>query len=117
MKRSTFNISVSQILSVLLLVASLTVMGNRFAETRDLHIDKETTSQETEKSADQAHLVVSDAIQTSFQVDLSFHSFLLDVVSVSVKSTTPNLLVDQFIPSIAKNFKILLRRIISTNAP
>ena len=79
--------------------------------------DQTEQSSTTDTSKDVTVVKLSDAIQTHFQVNLSFQSFLVDVVVVSIVSAFERIPSDQFILSQSKSFKILLQQFISTNAP
>ena len=108
--------SFSQVLSVMLLLSTLTVAGAKNHVYPDL--DKQEFSNEKTPDTDlQAKLQFSATVQSSFNVNLGFDSFLLEEVSISQVRDLPRYTVSQFIPGISKSFKILLRRIISTNAP
>ena len=118
MKREIRNISLYRAISIILLTASLMVTGTRYVSTGtpDQH-GTAATGEARDDDGAEVQLTVSDAIQTHFQVDLTFHSFLLDVVTGPATHAPAVHVVDLFTPGISKNFKILLRRIISTNAP
>ncbi|MBV6647904.1 MAG: hypothetical protein KI790_20760 [Cyclobacteriaceae bacterium] len=56
-------------------------------------------------------------VQSPVQFNLDFQSFLLEVISSWEEKKTSFSIADQFTVSQSKTFKILLRRIISPNAP
>jgi hypothetical protein len=115
MVRGIQHITLAQMLSLILLVSSLVMTSSQYDAVSAEEISSEKPSENDKEVQNQ--WVVSDAIQTSFQLDLTFHSFLLETVQVIVSQTTPVLEADRFVPGISKNFRILLRRIISPNAP
>lgn len=114
-RRATY-ISFSHVLSILLLAITLTVTAGQtyvLVDTPSQEISEDSSSE----SEEQATLQISAAVQSTFHINLGFDSFLLEeIISHEISTITPYT-VDQFIPSISKSFKILLRRIISTNAP
>ena len=97
-------------------MATISVMASQFSEQSEAS-SQEVTTEEAQNDQTESQLKVSDAIQSTFQVNLTFHSFLLEVVQINTTLSNYGELKEQFIPSISKNFKILLQRIISTNAP
>lgn len=97
-------------------MATICVMASQFSEQSEAS-SQEVTTEEAQNDQTESQLKVSDAIQSTFQVNLTFHSFLLEVVQINTTLSNYGELKEQFIPSISKNFKILLQRIISTNAP
>ncbi len=62
-------------------------------------------------------LKLSEAVQSSIHIDVDFHSFLLDEVEQDSEEDERNSNGDLFRSNLSKHFKVLLRKIISTNAP
>lgn len=110
------HISIQKVLSLLLLGATFLVAGFDMVDTQSV-VGQEIAHEEADDQPTHIELTVSATLQSHFQLDLTFHSFLVETVEVSEDSEPPSDLTDQFFPSISKNFRILLRQIIATNAP
>ena len=108
-----------QSISVLLIIVSLSMISFNASYTPITQDDTSIESTQAGEANQDAESVLKiyDAIQTHFQVNLSFQSILMDVVAVSVEKKTTPIATNQFVLSQSKGFKILLQRIISTNAP
>ena len=100
----------------MLFLSTLTVAGVQNHVYSELDNQEISDDKAPNKDA-KAKLQVSAAVQSHFNLNLGFDSFLLEEVSIGQVIDLPHYVVDQFVPSISKSFKILLRRIISANAP
>jgi hypothetical protein len=119
MRQKQISELIRQSISMLLVIVSLTVT---FTSAASAPVPQDESSEVSATSTENAgnhegELKLSDAIQSHFQVNLTFQSFLLDVVSLSIEKVQVHIPANQFIVSQSKSFKILLRQFISANAP
>jgi hypothetical protein len=116
MKRISNIFSATHVLSIVLLCATLSAASVQhyvFAP----EVNQEVSDEVPSSTDQQTQLQVPAAVQSHFHLNLGFDSFLMEEVAIKQVRDLPLYVGDQFVPSISKNFKILLRRIISTNAP
>ncbi|MFY0689614.1 MAG: hypothetical protein JXQ90_20755 [Cyclobacteriaceae bacterium] len=104
---------------LILTCLSLTVLNSQYACCeQDTHaVEIENTTDTPEQEQNTPSVSVSATVNSTFQISLDEGSFAIPVLETESESEAGRTVVDQFIVSQSKSLKILLRRIISTNAP
>ncbi|MEQ9403162.1 MAG: hypothetical protein RIM99_06245 [Cyclobacteriaceae bacterium] len=109
--KQTVQLFFGIILSVFVLTQSVQVA------TITTDIEKQTDQSESEKEAE-ASVVQSQAITNSTsQISLGFDSYLLDEVTFQEEESRRKISSELLIPTVHKAIWVLLRKIISPNAP
>ncbi|MFT4737139.1 MAG: hypothetical protein ACI8QD_001724 [Cyclobacteriaceae bacterium] len=110
------DIRILRLVSICLIFLSLTLAVTDLTASSVRDLAEETTATEDGEAA-KNNTFISEAIQSTFQLNLSFQCFLIQTCTVQIAKNWPDDYISGFFMSDSKGFKILLRRIISMNAP
>lgn len=102
------------LLSVFVLVqsAQVTSIAENSAEQTD-----QTDQKETEKNADVTVSQTQAIANSPSQINISFDSYLLDVVTFKEEKDEKKSVYQQVVPRVNNAIRVLLNKIISPNAP
>jgi len=107
---------VSLILALLCVFLSV-VNSNLEQANHPVAQDTENAAQTPQDHAHDVILKLQEAVQSSFQVNVSFQSFLVEIIGLPEKEGEEKKETNQFFQGQTKHFIILLERVISPNAP
>jgi hypothetical protein len=101
---------------LIVLCCLIIFIGSSVPQSSAISTNIEINSDE-EQETQPPQLTISEAVQSTVSLDVSFHSLLLWIIDLPVENIFGVIEPDQLQHNQLKTFRILLSRIISPNAP